>query len=153
MGTEITTSETRLAKAGIVSLTKSLSPPALDHHRAALGIELEVVSVKADRFGWDRMSNDLRLRLRQDWMDALQDFTLDEVRAACREALGGNARDAVNEEKIKALIIADRARRLAAIPKPLLPEPESKRPDAETRALLANELLAGFNSKRMDAAQ
>lgn len=134
-------------------MTKLLSPPALDRHRAALGIELEVVSVKADRFGWDRMSNDLRMRLRQDWMDALQDFTLDEVRAACREALGGNARDAVNEEKVKALIIADRARRLAAIPKPPEPETKTERPDAETRARIANELLAGFNPKRMDAAQ
>lgn len=134
-------------------MTKSLSPPALDRHRASLGIELEVVSVKVDRFGWDRMGDGLRLRLRQDWMDALQDFSIDEVRAACREALGGNPRDAVNEQKIKALIIADRARRLAAVPKPIAPEPVVERPDAATRARIAAELLGSFTPKKMDAAE
>jgi hypothetical protein len=116
-----------------------------------LGIELQVASAKVDRFGWDRMPPELRTRLRQDWMDALQDFALGEVQAACRQALGDNPRDAVNEQKIKALIIADRARRLAAIPKPPEPDPVDRRPDAETRARQAAELLA--NMKRMDAAE
>ena len=132
-------------------MTKSLSPQGLDHHRAALGIELEVTSAKVDRFGWGKMPDALRIRLRQDWMDALQDFTIDEVRAACREALAESPRDACNEEKIKALVIADRARRLAAIPKPSAPDLTDRRPDAETRARQARELLAKFN--RMDAAE
>lgn len=114
---------------------------------------MEVVSVKVDRFGWGQMNDTLRKRLRQDWVDALQDFALVEVQDACKVALGGNPRDAVNEEKIKALVIADRARRLMAIPKP--PEPEQKpvKPDADTRARLAAELLSGFTPKRMDAEQ
>ncbi len=132
-------------------MTKSLSPQELDHHRAALGIELEVTSAKVDRFGWGKMPDALRIRLRQDWMDALQDFTIDEVREACREALADSPRDAVNEQRIKALVIAARARRLAAIPKPPAPDLTDRRPDAETRARQARELLAKFN--RMDAAE
>lgn len=98
------------------------------------------------------MHDGLRKRLRQDWVDALQDYGLEEVRSACREALGGNAKDAVNEEKVKSMIIADRACRLAAIPKHPLPAPEIRKPDAETRARQAAELL-GKAPKRMDAAE
>lgn len=152
MGTDVTTTQDRLQKAGIVSWTKSLKSHELDHHRALLAVELEVVSVKVDRFGWAQMNDTLRKRLRQDWVDALQDFALAEVQDACKVALGGNAKDAVNEEKIKALVLVDRARRLAAIPKPSLPDTESQRPDAETRARIAAEVLgaANFTPKRMD---
>lgn len=146
-----TTPDERLRQAGIVSWTKLLSPPDLDRHRAALGIELEVVSAKVDRFGWGKMPDALRIRLRQDWMDTLQDYGVDEVRAACAEALEDNPREATNEGRIKARIIAARARRLAAVPKPIEPEPETRKPDAATRAAQAAELLAGF--KRMDAAE
>ena len=116
MGTEIAQTETRLQKAGIVSWTKLLTSHELDRHRAALAIELEVQSIKVDRFGWNAMNEALRKRLRQDWVDALQDYGIEEVRAACRTALAGNVRDAVNEEKIRGLVIADRGHRLAAIP-------------------------------------
>jgi hypothetical protein len=109
--------------------------------------------VKVDRFGWANMADGLRKRLRQDWVDCLQDYGLEEVRSACRESLGGSSRDAVNEEKVKALVIADRARRLAAIPKQSLPAPDLRKPDAETRARIAAELLGGFTPKRMDAAE
>lgn len=132
-------------------MTKSLSPPDLDRHRADLGIELEVASVKVDRFGWSKMPEALRIRLRQDWMDALQDFGLDEVRAACGEALEENPREATNEGRIKARIIAARARRLAALPKPPEPMPEIRKPDAAIRAAQAAELLSTF--KRMDTTE
>jgi hypothetical protein len=118
-----------------------------------LAVELEVVSVKVDRFGWGQMNDTLRKRLRQDWVDALQDFALSEVQDACRVALGGNQKDAVNEEKIKAMVVADRARRLLAIPKPPEPERKIERPDAEARARIAAELLGSFTPKRMDAAE
>jgi hypothetical protein len=42
---------------------------------------------------------------------------------------------------------------LAAIPKQSLPEPELKKPDAESRARIAAELLGRFTPKRMDAAE
>ena len=154
MGTEVTTGN-RLQQAGIVSLTKSLKSHELDRHRALLAVELEVVSVKVDRFGWGQMNDTLRKRLRQDWVDALQDFTLAEVQDACKVALGGNAKDAVNEEKIKTLVMQDRARRLAAIPKQSLPEPERALPDAETRRRIAAEILGrmDFAPKRMGGNQ
>ena len=106
--------------------------------------------MKVDRFGWGKMPDGLRIRLRQDWMDALQDFSISEVQAACRAALSDAPRDAVNEQRIKALVIADRARRLAAVPKQSLPEPEVKKPDAETRRRIAAEVLGAFTPKKMD---
>ena len=111
--------------------------------------------MKVDRFGWGQMNDTLRKRLRQDWVDALQDFALAEVQDACKVALGGNPRDAVNEEKIKVLVIADRARRLAAIPKQSLPAPVVDRPDAAERQRIAAEVLksVNFTPKKMDAAE
>jgi hypothetical protein len=110
--------QTELARAGIVFLTKSLPPPALERHKAYLGLELEVLSRKLDRFGWDSMDPAIRTRLRADWMNALADFTLDEVQAACRVALRNKAKDALNEETIVGIIQSNRARIVAALPKP-----------------------------------
>jgi uncharacterized protein (DUF1778 family) len=108
----------QLAEAGVVFLTKSLPPSALERHKAALGLELEVLSRKLDRFGWDSMDGMIRTRLRADWMNALADFTIDEVQDACREALRNKAKDALNEETIVGLIQAKRSRIVAALPKP-----------------------------------
>jgi uncharacterized protein (DUF1778 family) len=99
-------------------LTKSLPPSALERHKAALGLELEVLSRKLDRFGWDSMDGMIRTRLRADWMNALADFTIEEVQDACREALRNKAKDALNEETIVGLVQAKRARIVASLPKP-----------------------------------
>ena len=107
-----------MARAGIVFLTKSLPPPDLERHKAYLGLELEVLSRKLDRFGWDSMDPAIRTRLRADWMNALADFTLDEVQAACKLALRNKAKDALNEETIVGIIQSNRARIVAALPKP-----------------------------------
>ena len=98
-------------------MTKSLPPPALERHKAFLGLELEVLSRKLDRFGWDSMDPAIRTRLRADWMNALADFTLDEVQAACRVALRNKAKNALNEETIVGIIQRNRARIVAALPK------------------------------------
>ena len=108
----------QLAEAGVVFLTKSLPPHALERHKAALGLELEVLSRKLDRFGWDTMDGAIRTRLRADWMNALADFTVEEVQDACRDALRGKAKDALNEEAIAEIIQAKRARIVATLPKP-----------------------------------
>jgi hypothetical protein len=107
-----------MERAGIVFLTKSLPPHVLERHKAHLGLELEVLSRKLDRFGWDSMDPAIRTRLRADWMSALADFTIDEVQEACRIALRNKAKDALNEETIVGIIQSNRARIVAALPKP-----------------------------------
>jgi hypothetical protein len=86
-------------KTGLtLPLSKFLGSQALAEHRAMIAIELEVLARKFDRFGWDRdrgsMAHD---RLILDWMDALQDYPLDEVKAGCRAAVEANPDRMPNE--------------------------------------------------------
>ena len=115
-----------------------------------IAVELEVLAKKTDRFGWDRdrgsMAHD---RLLLDWMDALQDFTLDEVKAACRQAVLDDPKHMPNEGQIVSLIMAGRKAKVAALPKwNELPAPH--RVSAEA----ANEILAkaGFPVRRFPQA-
>jgi hypothetical protein len=139
--------QTELARAGIVFLTKSLPPPDLERHKAFLGLELEVLSRKLDRFGWDSMDPAIRTRLRADWMNALADFTIDEVQAACRVALRNKAKDALNEETIVGIIQSNRARIVAALPKPDMNAyvPREDKPDDE-RGRVADLVAKAFPS-------
>lgn len=84
-----------------------------------LGVELEVLAKKFDRFGWDRdRGSAVHDRQLEDWMDALQDYPLDEVQAACRAAVLSNPNKMPNEGHVKAEIIKARARVVAMQPKP-----------------------------------
>ena len=132
-------------------LSKSLGSQELAEHRALVAFELEVLSKKVDRFGWDRdrgsASHD---RLLMDWMDALQDYPLAEVQAACRAAVEANPNKMPNEGHVKAQIIAARAKVLAALPKPVDPPKPAPVTAAEAEAILAQ---VGFSTKRMGPTQ
>ena len=94
-------------------LTKSLGSSELSRHHANIAIELEVLSKKFDRYGWDRdRSKPSQDRLVEDWITALQDFTLEEVRGACREAVENNPNKMPNEGHIKKIVLANRTRYL-----------------------------------------
>lgn len=75
-----------------------------------VAVELEILAKKFDRFGWDRdrgtAAHDGMIR---DWIDALCDFPLSEVRAACRAAVLENPSKMPNEGHIRAQIMASRA--------------------------------------------
>ena len=99
-----------------------------------VAFELEVVSTKIDRFGWGQMSEAMKDRLTLDWMDALDPYGLDEIKTACSVLMGSKPKDATNEHRVKAAIVAGRAKALAALPKPLpLPEPERPEPSAASK--------------------
>ena len=126
-------------------LSKSLALQDLTKHRAMVGVELEVMAKKMDRFGWERdrgsMAHD---RIVTDWMDALQDFPLDEVQAACRAWVQDNPRRMPNEGDIRGKVMAARAKHVAALPK-LQPEPQRERATPEQAAAILAE--AGFKPK------
>lgn len=127
-------------------LSRSLDLQDLTKHRAMVAFELEVLAKKFDRFGWERdRGTAAHDRLVTDWMDELQDFPLDEVRSAVRDALRDEPGKMPNEWHIVTKIME--ARRRAYVPKPLPPEPERERisKQAATDALIA----AGFLPKRM----
>lgn len=126
-------------------LSKSLDSHELDKHRAMVGFELEVLSKKVDRFGWDRdrgsASHD---RIVMDWMNALHDFPLDEIQAACSAAVIENPNKMPNEGHVRAQIMKRRAAVVARLPKPV--EVNTARPakPAEEKARSAEYIAKAF---------
>lgn len=117
MTTEIVTQTAALPtdpKTGLIlPLSKSLDSRDLARHRAMVGVELEVLAKKFDRFGWERSRNTpAHDRMVTDWMDALQDFPIEEVRAACRAAVLSDPNRMPNEGHVRAEIM--RSRKIAA---------------------------------------
>ena len=131
----------------ILPLSRSLDSRALAQHQAMIAFELEVLAKKTDRFGWERDRNSpAHDRLVMDWIIALQDFPLDEVRAACKAAVLSDPKNMPNEWHIVAKVMAARAQFVASH-KRIAPPKVDARPmdvgDAERarRAALAAELL------------
>ena len=151
MSTEIAYRHLPKAANGLtLPLRKSLGSQALTEHRAMLALELEVLSKKVDRFGWDRdRSSPAHDRLVIDWMDALQDYPLDEVRAACRAFIAGNPNKPPHEGNILSLIEAARVRFLQEQARLKPPDSEPPRPEPVSREV-AREILngVGFTPKR-----
>lgn len=112
-----------------------------------VGVELEVLAKKMDRFGWERdrgsMAHD---RMLTDWMDALQDYPLDEVKAACVAAVLDNPNKMPNEGHVRAKIIAGRAKIVAALPKPVEAQQDRQPVDREAADRILRE--AGYAPKR-----
>ncbi len=104
---------------GLTPLLKTLlDSQALKRHRATLVIELEKLAKKFDRFGWERdRGSAAHDGMILDWMDALQDYPLEEVREACRRAVLSNPDNMPNEGHVRAEIIKARHAFLATQPK------------------------------------
>ena len=105
-------------------------------------MELEVLAKKMDRFGWERDRNSpAHDRMIIDWMDALQDFPIDEIRAACRAAVVENPNKMPNEGHVVGQIMSARAKAAAAFKRTAMParpqEPERQPLTAEQRRAIA----------------
>ena len=98
-------------------------------------MELEVLAKKFDRFGWDRdRGSYAQERQLTDWMNALQDYPLREVQAACAASVLSNPNKMPNEGHVKAKILAARRQATAAQPKPVEVTPERGAVSAEMKA-------------------
>ena len=94
-----------------------------------------------DRFGWDRdMGTPTHDRLLTDWMDALQDFPLDEVQRAIRDQLAEAPSKMPNEAHIRARVMANRAAWLRLNPPPRPEEAPRVRVSAERAAEIIDEV-------------
>lgn len=119
-------------------LSKSLGSQELAQHRATVAFELEVLSKKVDRFGWDRdRGTPAQDRQLTDWMDALHDYPLNEVKSACQMAIQENPNKCPNEGHIKGIIVRERGKIVAALPKPVVFEEPREEPSAEAKARVA----------------
>lgn len=117
-------------------------------HRAAAATELEALAKKFDRFGWDRdRGTAAQDRIITDWMDALQDFPLHEIRAACKRCVLDNPNRMPNEGHVRAAILEARRDAVARLPRQ--PEPDRNVQPVTQKA--ATEILerAGFRPKGM----
>ena len=131
-------------------LTKSLPPHELDDHRADVCVVMEMMVRKYDKFGWDQMNKGMRQMIREDWLDALADYPVAEVRAACRQHTIDMPNKTPNEGHIKAQIIKARAAFLAKVDRPKADTSPVERVSAER----ADEILreVGFAPKRFGGA-
>jgi hypothetical protein len=113
-----------------------------------VALEQEVLALKFDRFGWDRdKGTPAHNRVVTDWMNALCDFPLGEVQAACRAAVIERPNHMPNEGHIVGHIQKARAVRVAAyqrnLPKPDEPMTKNKAGNVEDRKAFAERLLSG----------
>ncbi|AHD10020.1 hypothetical protein [Phaeobacter gallaeciensis] len=115
-----------------------------------VAVELEVLAKKFDRFGWERdRGSAAHDRMLVDWMNALQDFPLTEVQAACRAAVLSNPNKMPNEGHIRAEIIKARAKAVQSLPRPE-PEPSARRGDPANADQIMRDI--GFKPRRFGAS-
>lgn len=116
-----------------------------------MAVELEVLAKKFDRFGWDRDRGSLAHdRTLVDWMDALQDYPLNEVQAACRTAVLSNPNKMPNEGHVKSEIMKARSVTVSKIPKVEHSEERPPRVTKEQADAILKE--AGFTPRRFGGA-
>ena len=129
---------------------QSLSPQECTKHRAWIGVRIEAL---LDGYWQSRPSDVVKAEIMADWMDALQNYSPDEIRVACREYLSGpNCDRKPKPGDLRGLIDARRhaevMRHRASAP----PEPEPVRdmsPEAlEARRKSAEEIMAKFTGDR-----
>lgn len=109
---------------------------------------------KHDKFGWDQMNAGMRRMIREDWLAVLSDYPVAEVRAACRLHTQEAPNKVPNEGHIKAIILRERGKVLAARPKPVPVEPARQAPTAEEKARVSQMMKdAGFTPKRFGGAK
>lgn len=152
MTTEIATGAANLPTCDRTGLTlplsKHLGSQDLAKHRAMLAMELEYLAKKYDRFGWERDRNTpAQDRQKLDFMDALQDYPLHEVRAACKAAVIAKPDRMPNEGHIVAQILKARKAHVQSIPRQVENVAPISRPSAERAMQIMKE--AGFAVKRV----
>ena len=101
---------------------------------------LEVASAKIDRFGWDRMDENIKAEICGDWCDTLRVYTLAEIKSGIKmvfEDAKGKLRS-INEQQVEAAIRKSQARIVAAMPKERPAERDNLPPTKESKEMMAN---------------
>lgn len=156
MGTEI--AKPAMGRDQMLSLMKPVkeqfSPQEEAQNAALVSFELNIVSLKVSRFGWEQMDKGFKQRLSDDWTDVLRHFPIAEVRRGIGDCLTANERTCPTEQAVRAAIMARRAKAIARTPKPIPqqePPSEVSAKDKERRAAVSAEMMARFKSDRSEA--
>ena len=138
-----------LTRAETLNLMKPVSErsglEAAQKNRTLLAFELEVVSVKLDRFGWSGLSQAMKDRLTADWVDVLGAYDVREVKRAIADCLSSKPK-MPTEYEVKSKVEAYRGDAVRRAVPDVSPEPEQPRVvDADMKAR-ADAIVAGFNA-------
>lgn len=119
-----------------------MKPQELQSHVTNLGLRLELVSRKHDRFGWDRISEEMKTLLRADWNAALMGYTIEEVDRAIADLTVSMPSKCPNEGHVVSEIMKSRKSELAHwhANKSTPPAPETKRVTPERAAEIRAEI-------------
>lgn len=124
-------------------MTERCGLQAAQENEALIAFELEVVSVKLDRFGWSALSQAMKDRLTADWVDVLGGYDAREVKRGIADCLSSKPKTP-NEYEVKAAIEAYRASAMRrAAPDPT-PEPQAPRVVSAEQKASADAMVAGF---------
>ncbi len=108
-----------------------------------VGLELEVMAKKMDRFGWERdRGTAAHDRVVADWMNALSDYPLDEVKEACRRHVQDRPNTMPHEGHILYQLGKIRRRKADAFKaeNPPRPKPAEPRVTSEQTAKILEEV-------------
>ena len=120
-------------------LSELLDPQQEGRNAAAISFELDVVSQKLGRFGWnDSDKAEMRQRLTDDWTDALREFHVDEVRNAIDACLDDEPKRVPHERAVRAKVLAYRSKALAKLPKAPPPPEKPKGPRRDMSDIVAS---------------
>lgn len=123
-------------------MKERLGLQAAQENEALIAFELEVVSVKLDRFGWSGLSDAMKDRLTADWVDVLGKYDVKEVKRAIATCLSSKPKTPT-EYEVEAALLEYRKKALhRAIPAHQKPEPPRVVSDAMKAE--ADALVAGF---------
>lgn len=86
-------------------LTQSLSQQECEDHRAQIAIEVEIV---LDGYWQNRPSEQMKAAILADWMDELEDWTIDQIRFALRKWRDTNPSKKPNPGHISMLLKRER---------------------------------------------
>ena len=131
---------TEIAKANKQPLNLStnwMTPQELQSHGSKVGLRLEIISRKYDRFGWDQISDEVRTLLRADWTAALLNYSTEEIDAAITEYVNDTKnRKAAHEGQIRDIIIKNRHKAtLPEKPKTYVPVENPITPEAHAKLM------------------
>ena len=113
-----------------------------------IALEHEVLAKTVDRFGWDRdKGTPVHDRMVENFIEALSNFPLDEIKAAIKAAVIDRPNHMPNEGHIVGQIQKARAVRVAAyqrqLPQHEEPAVKYKTGTEESRKAFADSLLSG----------
>lgn len=94
-------------------LSQSLAPQELDKHRAWIGVRIEVM---LHGYWKDTPSGLVKDGIMRQWMNALHNFTQEEIDKACSEYVLSNPRRKPNEGHIRELIMQNKRGGKYALP-------------------------------------